>query len=187
MIGNALQNIEQIESSLWEAADQLRANSKLTSSEYAMPVLGVIFLRHAANRYYSAKASIEAEQAAGKMPKRPLVKADFVKRRAMLLPMQAPFDELKVDVLALPRVQQAANGFELIELLVQRSPSVASTREGRYFLRVCDRCQPVVGDDVLRCAWETMDSTCTPVASSLKDKRSRSVSTEVFLSPPLIR
>jgi hypothetical protein len=47
MTGNALQNIEQIESSLWEAADQLRANSKLTSSEYAMPVLGVIFLRHA--------------------------------------------------------------------------------------------------------------------------------------------
>ena len=53
MTGNALQNIEQIESSIWEAADQLRANSKLTSSEYAMPVLGVIFLRHAANRYYA--------------------------------------------------------------------------------------------------------------------------------------
>ena len=94
MTGNALQNIEQIESSLWEAADQLRANSKLTSSEYAMPVLGVIFLRHAANRYYAAKAAIEADQAAGKMPKRPLVKADFVKRRAMMLPKQAQFDEL---------------------------------------------------------------------------------------------
>ena len=94
MTGNALQNIEQIESSLWEAADQLRANSKLTSSEYAMPVLGVIFLRHAANRYYAAKAAIEGDQAAGKMPKRPLVKADFVKRRAMMLPKQAQFDEL---------------------------------------------------------------------------------------------
>ena len=94
MTGNALQNIEQIESSLWEAADQLRANSKLTSSEYAMPVLGVIFLRHAANRYYAAKAAIEADQAAGKMPKRPVVKANFVKRRAMMLPKQAQFDEL---------------------------------------------------------------------------------------------
>jgi type I restriction enzyme M protein len=94
MTGNALQNIEQIESSLWEAADQLRANSKLTSSEYAMPVLGVIFLRHAANRYYAAKADIEAHQAAGKMPNRPLGKADFVKRRAMMLPKQAQFDEL---------------------------------------------------------------------------------------------
>ncbi len=92
MTGNALHNIEQLESSLWEAADQLRANSKLTSSEYAMPVLGVIFLRHAANRYYAGKAAIEAEQAAGKMPKRPL--ADFVKRRAMMLPKEAQFDEL---------------------------------------------------------------------------------------------
>lgn len=63
MTGNALQNIEQIESSLWEAADQLRANSKLTSSEYAMPVLGVIFLRHVANCYYVAKT-------AGEMPRR---------------------------------------------------------------------------------------------------------------------
>lgn len=34
MAHDALQNIAQVESSLWEAADQLRANSKLTSSEY---------------------------------------------------------------------------------------------------------------------------------------------------------
>jgi type I restriction enzyme M protein len=94
MTRSALQNIDQIESSLWEAADQLRANSKLTSSEYSMPVLGVIFLRHAANRYYAARATIEADQAAGKMSKRPLVKADFVKRRAMMLPQAAQFDEL---------------------------------------------------------------------------------------------
>ena len=94
MTRNALQNIEQIESSLWETADQLRANSKLTSSEYGMPVLGVIFLRHAANRYTAARAAIEADQAAGKMPKRPLVQAHFVKRRAMMLPREAQFDEL---------------------------------------------------------------------------------------------
>ena len=36
MVGNQLQNIEQLEGSLWEAADQLRANSKLTSSEYLL-------------------------------------------------------------------------------------------------------------------------------------------------------
>ena len=94
MTVNALQNIDQIESSLWEAADQLRANSKLNSSEYVMPVLGVIFLRHAANRYYAAKAAIEAEQAAGKMPKRALIAADFVKRRALMLPEEAQFDHL---------------------------------------------------------------------------------------------
>ncbi|WP_090312589.1 type I restriction-modification system subunit M N-terminal domain-containing protein [Pseudomonas linyingensis] len=39
------------ERELWEAVDQLRANSKLTASEYAMPVRGLIFLRHAYNRF----------------------------------------------------------------------------------------------------------------------------------------
>lgn len=42
MTRNALHNIEQLESSLWEAADQLRANSKLTSSEYCMPLHRIV-------------------------------------------------------------------------------------------------------------------------------------------------
>jgi len=94
MSHNAFKNIEQIESSLWEAADQLRANSKLTSSEYCMPVLGVIFLRHAGNRYEKALAQIKTDQASGKMPNRPLVKGDFIKRRSLLLPENARYDYL---------------------------------------------------------------------------------------------
>ena len=38
-------NIRKLESELWESADLLRSNSKLTSQEYGMPVLGLIFLR----------------------------------------------------------------------------------------------------------------------------------------------
>jgi len=94
MSANALQDIAKIEDSLWEAADQLRANSKLTSSEYCMPVLGVIFLRHATNRYQAALQAIEADQADGKMPRRPLVKSDFIKRRALMLPEIARYDHL---------------------------------------------------------------------------------------------
>jgi type I restriction enzyme M protein len=94
MSANALQNISKVEDSLWEAADQLRANSKLTSSEYCMPVLGVIFLRHATNRYQAALCAIEADQATGKMPRRPLVKGDFIKRRALLLPEISRYDAL---------------------------------------------------------------------------------------------
>lgn len=94
MAHNALNNIEKMEATLWEAADQLRANSKLTSSEYCMPVLGVIFLRHASNRYETALAQIKADQAAGKMPNRPLVKGDFIKRRALMLPETARYDYL---------------------------------------------------------------------------------------------
>jgi ATP-dependent DNA helicase RecG len=73
--------------------------------------------------------------------------------------------ELSVNVQALPSLQRAANSGEFIELVIERSPSVASTRDGRYFLRVGDTCQPVLGDDVLRLAnerpgrpWEAMDS-----------------------------
>jgi type I restriction enzyme M protein len=91
---NAFHNIAQVETSLWEAADQLRANSNLTATEYSMPVLGVIFLRHATNRYQTALKAIEADQAAGTMPKRPLGKADFIKRRALLLPEAARYDTL---------------------------------------------------------------------------------------------
>lgn len=94
MTANAFHNITKVEDSLWEAADQLRANSNLTATEYSMPVLGVIFLRHATNRYESALKAIEADQAAGTMPKRPLGKADFIKRRALLLPEAARYDTL---------------------------------------------------------------------------------------------
>ncbi len=73
--------------------------------------------------------------------------------------------ELTVNVQALPSVIRAENGGEYIELTIDRSPGVASTRDGRYFLRVGDTCQPVLGDDVLRLAnerpgrpWETMES-----------------------------
>lgn len=94
MTANTFRDIANIEASLWEAADQLRANSNLTATEYSMPVLGVIFLRHATNRYQSALQAIEADQAACKMPKRPLSKADFIKRRALMLPEAARYDTL---------------------------------------------------------------------------------------------
>ena len=92
---SALTNIAQLESSLWDAADNLRANSKLTSSEYCMPVLGVIFLRHATNRYDAVIRQIEADKASGKIPKgTPITRAHFISRRALLLPKEARYDEL---------------------------------------------------------------------------------------------
>jgi type I restriction enzyme M protein len=59
MSTNSYQDIEKLESDLWSAADNLRANSKLTSSDYFMPVLGIIFLRHASNRFEVARKLIE--------------------------------------------------------------------------------------------------------------------------------
>ena len=77
MIADHLTGIEQFEADLWKVADNLRANSNLASNEYFMPILGLIFLRHATNRYYEAMAAIEEEMVAGRMPERPLVEADF--------------------------------------------------------------------------------------------------------------
>jgi type I restriction enzyme M protein len=89
---DGFRDIEKLEADLWEAADNLRANSKLTSSDYFMPVLGIIFLRHAANRFEAASRQIEADQKAGKMPKRPPVNADYISRRALWLPEQGRYD-----------------------------------------------------------------------------------------------
>ncbi|WP_425665438.1 type I restriction-modification system subunit M [Sinorhizobium fredii] len=92
MIADHLQGLEKFESGLWKIADTLRANSNLASNEYFMPIMGLIFLRHATNRFYEAKAAIDADKAAGKMPDRPLVDADFTRRRALNLPEAARFD-----------------------------------------------------------------------------------------------
>ena len=94
MIADHLTGIEKFEADLWKVADNLRANSNLASNEYFMPILGLIFLRHATNRYYAALAEIEEEQDAKRMPNRPLIEADFTRRGAMMLPEAARYDVL---------------------------------------------------------------------------------------------
>ena len=94
MTADHLIGIERFEADLWKVADNLRANSNLASNEYFMPILGLIFLRHSTNRYYAAVAAIEEEKAAGKMPDRPLVEADFTRRRALMLLEEARYDVL---------------------------------------------------------------------------------------------
>lgn len=71
--------------------------------------------------------------------------------------------ELTVNVQVAPEVVRAENGGEYLALNVARSVGVASTSDGRYFVRVGDSCRPVVGDDVLHLIndrpgtpWETM-------------------------------
>lgn len=55
----AISNTTDIEKRLWEAADELRANSKLKASEYSVPVLGLVSLRYADAKF----ARVEAELA----------------------------------------------------------------------------------------------------------------------------
>ena len=94
MIADHLTGIERFEADLWKIADNLRANSNLASNEYFMPILGLIFLRHATNRYYAALREIEKDKASGKMPDRTLREDDFTRRRALNLPETARYDVL---------------------------------------------------------------------------------------------
>ena len=54
-------NTTVLEKRLWDAADELRANSKLKSSEYSVPVLGLIFLRYADHRFSEAKVRLASK------------------------------------------------------------------------------------------------------------------------------
>lgn len=111
-----MKDIEKLESDLWNAADNLRANSKLTSSDYFMPVLGVIFLRHAANRFEAAQRKIETDQASGKMPRRRVLSADYIARRALYLPEKTRYDWL---------MQQAAvSGVDLPKLVTEAMTAI---------------------------------------------------------------
>lgn len=71
--------------------------------------------------------------------------------------------ECTVNVTAFPAIRIAPNGGQFIGLDIPRAVSVASSTDGRYFLRIADQSKPVTGDDVLRLAseraalpWETL-------------------------------
>ena len=89
-------NVQQLENELWEAADQLRANSKLTAAEYSMPVLGLIFLRHADNRFKTYLPEIEADipPQVPAAQREELIKLGFQGKAAIYLPEDARFDRI---------------------------------------------------------------------------------------------
>jgi type I restriction enzyme M protein len=89
-----LEHIEAIEKRLWRAADTLRANSNYASNEYFMPVMGLIFLRHAYSRYLAVKDEIEANLPMRGGRARELTKEDFSQKSAIFLQPKAQFDYL---------------------------------------------------------------------------------------------
>ena len=108
-------NIRKLETELWEAADLLRADSKVTSQEYCMPVLGLIFLRYAYSRFKFVEADILKDRPVRNGRVLPVEAADFKTKSAIFLPEEARYDYL----LNLPDntdVGQAINhAMELIE------------------------------------------------------------------------
>lgn len=84
-------NIRKLESELWESADLLRAGSKLTSNQYCMPVLGLIFLRYAYSRFKLVEAEILKDRPMRGGRVLPVEASDFASRSALFLPREAQY------------------------------------------------------------------------------------------------
>jgi len=88
-------NIQELETRLWSAADEHRANTGLTSQEYSRPVLGLIFLRYAEYRFELAKERVENNTSGKKRRGRGNgLKTAIQAKGAMYVPEDALFSNL---------------------------------------------------------------------------------------------
>ena len=89
-----MNNIKKLEAELWESADLLRQGSKLTSSQYCMPVLALLFLRYAYSRYKMVEAEILQSRPSRGGRVMPVEASDFAAKSALFLPREAQYDYL---------------------------------------------------------------------------------------------
>jgi hypothetical protein len=103
-------NHSDTEKRLWEAADEFRANPVLNSSEYAVPVLGLIFLRYADHRFTIAEKELEGKGSG----RRKIGKEDYQAKGVMYVPPEAVNRRLAI---ASPRQSENYATGELIQLI----------------------------------------------------------------------
>ena len=110
-----MEHIGEIEKRLWSSADNLRANSNFASNEYFLPVMGLIFLRHAYSRFLKVKYEVESvlPQRGGKI--RALTKEDFSQKGSIFLHPEAQFDHLVALPDSADRAQAIIDAMEGIE------------------------------------------------------------------------
>ena len=87
-------NIKKLETELWESADKLRQGSKLTSSQYCMPVLALLFLRYAFSRFKMVETEILQSRPSRGGRVMPVEPSDFAAKSALFLPREAQYDYL---------------------------------------------------------------------------------------------
>ena len=98
-------SIKKLEADLWESADLLRAGSKLTSQQYCMPVLGLLFLRYAYSRFKKVEEEILKDRPVRNGRVMPVEASDFAEKSALYLPKEAQYSYL----VNLPEDIKAAN------------------------------------------------------------------------------
>ncbi len=87
-------NIKKLEDDLWTSADLLRSGSALTSNQYCMPVLGLIFLRYAYSRFKMVEAELLKSRPTRNGRPLPIEASDFAEKSALFLPKDAQYSYL---------------------------------------------------------------------------------------------
>lgn len=83
-------DLAKVRATLWAAADELRANSKLTPVQYRDPVLGLVFLAYAENRFESVRGEVEANHS----PRNPVKPADYKAKSVLYVPDESRLSHL---------------------------------------------------------------------------------------------
>lgn len=124
--------LKKLEADLWRAADSLRANSDLKASEYSTPVLGLIFLKFADNKYRQHEAAILAEYQQLKGGRREKKLSDIaIERCGFYLPDHARYGHL----LDLPEKEDIANALKkAMQAIEEYKPELAGVLpQDEYF------------------------------------------------------
>ena len=110
-------DIYDIQQTLWAVADELRANSNLSSSEYSTPVLGLIFLKFADDKFDEARTELEGTGSG----RRKIGPADFHAKKVLYLPPEAEFDAL----LALPEADDIGQAIsDAMRMIEEHNPDL---------------------------------------------------------------
>ena len=126
--------LKKLEADLWRAADSLRANSDLKASEYSTPVLGLIFLKFADNKYRQHEAAILAEYQKLKGSRLEKKQSDIaIERCGFYLPDHARYDHL----LKLPEKDDIANALKKAMLAIEEyKPELAGVLPHDEYFRL---------------------------------------------------
>jgi type I restriction enzyme M protein len=132
------EQIKELEDNLWQAADKLRVDSGLKASEYATPILGLIFLRFASIKYNKVKKEIEAELVAQKGSRMTRERHEIaIDKCGFYLPPEAEYDYL----LNLPEKEDIAKAIKVaMEKVELYKPELKdSLPKDEYFKLVNDQ------------------------------------------------
>lgn len=122
-------NVRALEAKLWESADLLRAESKMTSNQYCMPVLGLIFLRYAYSRFKRIEAELMKNRPSRGGRVMPITAIDFVSKSAIFLPREAQYEYL-VNLPDGENIGEAVN--TAMELIEKQSPQLSGVLPKDY-------------------------------------------------------